>query len=1478
MKKLFQATTRQRSLPAARHSNNYYITKTTSGWMILLAICCAVLVWPMATAYNVDIPTYVIHQRPEHNTMFGFSIALHKGPYQNSLVVGAPKFDTSSFQEGVKEAGAVFNCGMDDDQCTLVRFDSSSNNRNTHGDVIDRKSYQWLGATVATSKDNDFVVACAPRYVFHTITPTKNLRWDPIGTCFTTRNFTHFKEVSPCRTNNWGYHRQGYCQAGFSAAATANGDRLYIGAPGSWYWQGQSYSVSPNATFPYKPPFYQPFGTGGQTYSQDVTRPENQVYSTAESSSSDDDSYLGYSMVSGHFNGDGIEDVAIGMPRGAGLLGKIVVNQWNMVNIFNITGRQIGEYFGYALATSDVDGDGFDDLIIGAPMYSEHGNTEGKYDVGRVYILLQKRGAERWSVEHIRDGYNTKGRFGLALTTLGDINRDGYGDFAVGAPYDGAFGRGVVYIFHGSANGPLQKPSQIIRAEDVVGVAPYPSTFGFALSGGIDMDGNTYPDLAVGAYTSAQVFIFKSRPVAAVDAATYFNSASKLINLEDKACSSKRDGRAVPCTNLTTCWSYKGEHLPSRLNFTVSWVLDAKKTKNPRMFFMSNLNNMRSMFIALNYGQQFCHTETVYIDNVEDKLTPLEVETRYNLTSNMEPVHMVRRRRAALEPVIDQNRETVQRDTINIQKNCGADNICVPDLKLEIKTVDKYLSGSPDPLTIDVFISNNNEDAFEAAFYLVMPKDLDYMKMEKIADTNDATITCTVPSNDNHYTLKCDIGNPLPAKKVANFRVYMMPSMRRGMSPSYEFYMEANSTNAEKDGSTMDNIISKNISIWVETDLAIDGTSLPDFDLYKASDYKSLENATKEEDLGPQVVHLYNFFNNGPSEIVEAVMLIHYPHQTVAGDTLMYMTNQPETSGSIVCDPHIAVNPWNLQLDQNLVRKSYLAERGAVGTSSSWGYIEKSYGHAGGATGVTIGAGRVLTEEEKRRLEHEDAQVESGDGSRIHAMRANQAAQSGGSTGGGRWHWDWNTTTTYDDGRHTGTVTMRNGSSANYGDQRIAQAGAGMYGGQQYYGNYNQQQGGNVQGHNVGGVQQQYGNHQQQGGVVTNANIQGQGAMGNGQVTAQGENMGAHNVRQHIQMANPSQSQGQYQSTHYVSGQPQRTTYTYTSSGGRYPQQQQQGHQQQQQYGVGSGASYNEFSNNGGADFGKIAAGGGGFRAGTMDLGTLNRANVDDEIRAQGGAAGGGGGGNSYTYHYSSGSPQTHTTYQQSSHSSSSGTPQMQGSYHQSYHSSSGSPQTHASYQQSSHSSSGSSNFDNKPYYGTDYYDDFTDPIQMQNSPSAPSRTRRDEPEEIGLNSPCRATKCETLRCVARNLKKGDQVWVGIRTRMVAKTMEKIAGSVPLNISTMAVSHVTKLPNIGTPTDDIIRTHEIYYKAIPEPTPVPDVVPLWVVVLAACVGALILLLLIFLLYKVGFFNRNRPADHTMERQPLRNGYHGDEHL
>lgn len=234
------------------------------------------------------------------------------------------------------------------------------------------------------------------------------------------------------------------------------------------------------------------------------TRSDAKVFQSQEGTASEDDSYLGYSSATGDV-AHGQPGVAVGMPRGGKLEGKVLVYTWNLTNIQNITGEQIGAYFGYSLCINDVDGDGRQDLIIGAPMYTE-ANNEGKYEVGRVYIMFQTaNGFEEFDT---RDGLATKGRFGLALTSLGDINLDGFGDVAIGAPYDGPKGHGAVYIFHGSKNGLLPKASQIIYAEDVSGSRPI-STFGFSLSGGIDLDGNLYPDLAVGAYESNSAYVLK---------------------------------------------------------------------------------------------------------------------------------------------------------------------------------------------------------------------------------------------------------------------------------------------------------------------------------------------------------------------------------------------------------------------------------------------------------------------------------------------------------------------------------------------------------------------------------------------------------------------------------------------------------------------------------------------------------------------------------------------------------------------------------------------------------------------------------------------------------------------------------------------------------------------------------------------------------------------------------------------------------
>lgn len=68
----------------------------------------------------------------------------------------------------------------------------------------------------------------------------------------------------------------------------------------------------------------------------------------------------------------------------------MVLYTWNLTNYHNISGSQLGAYFGYAVAAADVNGDGLDDLVVGAPLHTQP-NNEGKYEVGRIYVIYPKR-------------------------------------------------------------------------------------------------------------------------------------------------------------------------------------------------------------------------------------------------------------------------------------------------------------------------------------------------------------------------------------------------------------------------------------------------------------------------------------------------------------------------------------------------------------------------------------------------------------------------------------------------------------------------------------------------------------------------------------------------------------------------------------------------------------------------------------------------------------------------------------------------------------------------------------------------------------------------------------------------------------------------------------------------------------------------------------------------------------------------------
>ena len=204
-------------------------------------------------------------------------------------------------------------------------------------------------------------------------------------------------------------------------------------------------------------------------------------------------------------------------------------------------------------------------------------------------------------------------------------------------------------------------------------------TFGWSLSGGMDLDRNQYPDLLVGAYNSGHAVHLRAAPVIHMKAEISFDRTSKQINLEDAACMLSDKKHWVPCVPVTVSLIYTGVGVPNKLDFMLEYVLDSLKTdKQKRMFFIdAEGKSVRGHRIEMLKERKTKEKFKVYMPgpNIKDKLTSLDIQVRYSLDSSAASG-------LTLKPVLAHGEHMVQ-DSISIQKECGSDSVCIPDLSIK---------------------------------------------------------------------------------------------------------------------------------------------------------------------------------------------------------------------------------------------------------------------------------------------------------------------------------------------------------------------------------------------------------------------------------------------------------------------------------------------------------------------------------------------------------------------------------------------------------------------------------------------------------------------------------------------------------------------------------------------------------------------------------------------------------------------------
>jgi hypothetical protein len=157
-----------------------------------------------------------------------------------------------------------------------------------------------------------------------------------------------------------------------------------------------------------------------------------------------------------------------------------------------VDGVEQGADFGIRVAAAgDVNGDGFDDVLIGADRASDL-----VYRAGCVYLHLGGPGGLGYEPAWLTCGTANGDRYGSAIAGRGDLNGDGYDDLAVGAyrfSSDKAEAdEGIVFVYYGGPTGPAAQPDWVMEGNQKG------AEFGYGLSMAGDVNGDGFDDLLVG--------------------------------------------------------------------------------------------------------------------------------------------------------------------------------------------------------------------------------------------------------------------------------------------------------------------------------------------------------------------------------------------------------------------------------------------------------------------------------------------------------------------------------------------------------------------------------------------------------------------------------------------------------------------------------------------------------------------------------------------------------------------------------------------------------------------------------------------------------------------------------------------------------------------------------------------------------------------------------------------------------------------
>lgn len=400
--------------------------------------------------------------------------------------------------------------------------------------------------------------------------------------------------------------------------------------------------------------------------------------------------------------------------------------------------------------------------------------------------------------------------------------------------------------------------------------------------------------------------MYRAQAVVSVEASMILTP--RILNPDDRQCHLPQMNAMVTCLKVDVCAAVSGVGIPSSVDLRAELQLDWLKGSRggvKRVLFLDTQQPQHTGLLRLGHNRPHaCLSYTIYLredDEFRDKLTPISLALNYSLAPPP--------RDQNLPPVLNHYSSTFLQEHAYILLDCGDDNICIPDLQLSA-SMDRteLVIGDDNLVMLTITAANRGEGAYETELHTLIPPEADYIGVQRRVESL-SELNCEYKMINESRMVVCDLGNPMVAGTELSVGLRFSVQRLEDSGPKISFELQIHSSNKDNPDS---NLVSLNLSIVAEARLDLRGVSHPSQVVLPFPNWEPKEKPVKEDEVGPQVTHIYELHNSGPSSIGEAELQVGWPSR-FRDENLLYAMDI-QTDGPISCRTNTSLNPHGLQI------------------------------------------------------------------------------------------------------------------------------------------------------------------------------------------------------------------------------------------------------------------------------------------------------------------------------------------------------------------------------------------------------------------------------------------------------------------------------------------------------------------------------------------------------------------------------------